>query len=135
MIGYVLWIDVAVGKAIIWCEDQGDLAYYSRHRDASQTAVCKGDWVQFDLTEKGNMRLAANAVILDEVGYPDLSEMLVEAAPLPKAASTAVTADHPARATGAGRSFEASGGVEVVTEGNVIPFPAFSKWHTAARYG
>ena len=27
MLGVVLWSDVSDRKAVIWCEDQGDLAY------------------------------------------------------------------------------------------------------------
>ncbi len=27
MMGVVLWSDQQVGKAVIWCEDQGKLAY------------------------------------------------------------------------------------------------------------
>ncbi|MEO0379398.1 MAG: hypothetical protein AAF252_03960 [Pseudomonadota bacterium] len=62
MIGIILWSDAAEGKAVIWCEDQGDLAYYS---ESSPTAMYDsffdvGDVVEFDFTTQRNTRLASN---------------------------------------------------------------------------
>lgn len=53
---------MAEGKAVIWCEDQGDLAYFS---ETNQTATFDsffevGDVVEFDYTTRRNMRLALN---------------------------------------------------------------------------
>ncbi len=58
MIGVILWSDPAAEKAVIWCEDHGDLAFLSR-------AECKvlpdaffdvGDMVEFDVFAERNVR-------------------------------------------------------------------------------
>lgn len=83
MIGIVLWRDVTAGKAIIWCEDQGDLAFYS-HPDTIDTfVVCVGDWVRFDLRLSEDVRLAANIRVLQEPGCPGLVEDLVSEMHIP----------------------------------------------------
>lgn len=83
MIGIVLWRDVTAGKAIIWCEDQGDLAFYS-HPDTIDTfVICVGDWVCFDLGLSDDVRLAANIRVLQEPGCPGLVEDLVGEMPGP----------------------------------------------------
>lgn len=77
MIGIVLWRDVAAGKAIIWCEDQGDLAFYT-HPDTIDTFVlCVGDWVIFDLKLSDDIRLAVDIRVLQEPGCPELVADLV----------------------------------------------------------
>ncbi len=71
MIGVILWRDVHDGKAVIWCEDQGDLAYLDRidgllDRDSFLDV---GDVVRFDLMIKQNLRLARNVTrLLDNWG-------------------------------------------------------------------
>ncbi|MDE4175823.1 hypothetical protein PXK01_16795 [Phaeobacter sp. PT47_59] len=115
MIGYVLWSDVSGDKAIIWCEDQGDLVYFHGKPEASQGAVCKGDWIQFDLTQKGNMRLAANARVLDGEGVPDLAEELIKAV-----------------SSGA-RQVDGTGGAAMGS--NVILFPLPANRSKTIRYG
>lgn len=130
MIGIVLWRDVTAGKAIIWCEDQGDLAFYS-HPDTIDTfVICVGDWVQFDLGLSGDVRLAANIRVLQELGYPGLVEDLVSDMPVPVvslmpsatagsgASKENVLGDVPERLSGAA----AISGEEVPA--NVILFPA-----------
>ena len=114
MIGIVLWSDVRAGKAIIRCEDQGDLAYYCGANDTLRTTVAKGDWVQFDLAEEGNLRLAGNARVLDGKAYPELSEMLFDAGSSAERAKPAM------------RSASA---------GNVIPFPHRSSRRRTVCYG
>lgn len=115
MIGIVLWSDVNAGKAIIWCEDQGDLAYYCKANDRIQTTVSKGDWVQFDLAEEGSLRLAGNARVLEGKAYPELSEMLIDAGSVAKGSEDA--------------AIRSAGG------GNVIPFPHQSSRRRTVRYG
>lgn len=79
MIGIVLWSEATAGKAVIWCEDQGDLAFYS-HDDASDVFnVHTGDWVAFDLELKADLRLAHNIQVLQEPGCPHLAQDLVTA--------------------------------------------------------
>lgn len=62
MIGVILWSDTADQKAVIWCEDQGDLAFLS----ASDSVILPdpffevGDVVEFDVRTQRNLRLASN---------------------------------------------------------------------------
>ena len=62
MIGIILWSDTADRKAVIWCEDQGDLAYFSDpdHLNAHDTFFDVGDVVEFEAKTVRNMRLALN---------------------------------------------------------------------------
>ncbi|MCA0920965.1 hypothetical protein [Pseudooceanicola nanhaiensis] len=66
---------------MIWCEDHGDLAYFS----AADGELCDGigldagDLVQFDLTEDRVMRRARNPRIVAEEQYPTLATRLQEA--------------------------------------------------------
>ncbi len=116
MIGYVLWSDTTVGKAIIWCEDQGDLAYYTGQSDLSEAVVRKGDWIRFDLTVVGNTRLAANACVLEKHCDPRLAERLVAKA---LESSRAASRDE----------------YVAPRRGNVIPFPAQPRKRKAALCG
>lgn len=76
MLGVVLWSDASDRKAVIWCEDQGDLAYVNGHvsvlnRDDFFDA---GDLVQFDMEMCKSMRLANNPRLVAEkagVNLPD----------------------------------------------------------------
>ncbi|MEX0304333.1 MAG: hypothetical protein AB3N24_18080 [Leisingera sp.] len=80
MIGVVLWSDEPLNKAVIWCDDQGDLAFYSNKAEANTQVLNPGDWVEFDLTLSGNFRIAENLSVLLEQGSPDLAEKLSAAA-------------------------------------------------------
>lgn len=66
MIGVILWRDVVDTKAVIWCEDQGDLAYCGGDnvpaRDLDGLKV--GDVVQFDVMISGQTRRAVNVLRL-----------------------------------------------------------------------
>ncbi|MBN9888057.1 hypothetical protein [Salipiger abyssi] len=78
MYGVVLWADPGDQKAVIWCEDHGDLAFYhdtvtSAHEGVSLDA---GDLIQFDLTQDENLRLARNPRRLVQRQYPDLAQTL-----------------------------------------------------------
>ena len=78
MYGVVLWADASDTKAVIWCEDHGNLAYYSA---AEQSIHCglpldAGDLIQFDLREDRDVRQASN---LERVGTgyaPGLADRL-----------------------------------------------------------
>lgn len=76
MIGIILWSDAAAGKAVIWCEDQGDLAFYSHVGTFESYTICIGDWVLFDLKLENDLRLAFNIEVLAEPGCPSLAEGL-----------------------------------------------------------
>jgi len=82
MLGVVLWSDAADRKAVIWCEDQGDLAYVNGHvsvlnRDDFFDA---GDLVQFDMQMCKSMRLANNPRLVAEQAGSALPVALKEGA-------------------------------------------------------
>lgn len=86
MIGVVLWTDSRQTEAVIWCEDQGDLALY-RNTDAmpcTAVPVDVGDLVSFDLETVRSVRIARNPEILEEGYYPDLPKTLNTVASPPK---------------------------------------------------
>ncbi len=62
MIGVILWSDAADQKAVIWCEDQGDLAFLSDCENVvlPDTFFEVGDVVEFDVQTRRNMRLVKN---------------------------------------------------------------------------
>lgn len=62
MIGVILWRDVVETKAVIWCEDQGDLAYFSGTESTAGDleSLKVGDVVQFDVAITGQTRRAVN---------------------------------------------------------------------------
>lgn len=77
MIGMVLWSDAAAGKAVIWCEDQGDLAFYTHRGACEDCELGVGDWVSFELTLVSDLRLARDVQVLKEPGCPELAADLV----------------------------------------------------------
>ena len=83
MIGIVLWRDTAVGKAVIWCEDQGDLAFYTHPGTFDTFEICVGDWVLFDLRLNGGLRLALDVQVLLEPACPGLIDDLVGTGGMP----------------------------------------------------
>ena len=68
MLGVVLWSDAAERKAVIWCEDHGELAFFN----ASDTVLNSddffdaGDLIQFEMKVKNSARRACNARLLVE---------------------------------------------------------------------
>ncbi len=85
MYGVVLWSDTEDKKAVIWCEDHGDLAFYSGDEDQNleYLGFDAGDLVQFDLTQARHMRLAQNPRLVAEDQYPNLADSLKSADALP----------------------------------------------------
>ncbi|SLN36186.1 hypothetical protein TRL7639_01739 [Falsiruegeria litorea R37] len=79
MFGVVLWSDPTDRKAVIWCEDQGDLAFY-RHTDVTQNLTLEaGDWVQFDLEMQRQQRFACNPRLIQGGACRSLPDMLMAA--------------------------------------------------------
>ncbi len=66
MIGIVLWSDPRAPKAVFWCEDHGDLAYYAPDPESAPEAgaLVAGDMVQFDVAPRQAYREASNARLL-----------------------------------------------------------------------
>jgi len=81
MLGVVIWTDAAESKAIIWCEDHGDLAFIGQypHAETMTESLDQGDLIQFDLTEHRNLRFAKNARKVAEHYCADLSAVIATA--------------------------------------------------------
>lgn len=95
MIGVVLWGDADAAKAVIWCEDQGDLAFYSGSADQDAFDICVGDWVSVEIELHGNLRVAVDLCVLPEAPSPTLVEDLVATGSLPSLSSVAELAAEP----------------------------------------
>ena len=94
MNGVVLWSDVSQHKAVIWCEDQGELAFYAQKTSLEVVDLHEGDLICFDLTLQQNKRMAENPQVLKESAYIELAQSLKVAQPtsVPKAARNQGTA-------------------------------------------
>lgn len=78
MFGVVLWSDTNAQKAVIWCEDQGELAFYTPCEQTvhDAPALDAGDLIQFDVIVQKNMRKATNPQVLEQSHSPDLPSNL-----------------------------------------------------------
>jgi len=72
MFGVVLWSDATENKAVIWCEDQGDLAFYRQTGEGGEIALDPGDLVKFEMTMDRHLRFAHNPELVSEAYHPDL---------------------------------------------------------------
>lgn len=79
MFGVVLWSDEQEQKAVIWCEDHGDLAFYRNNGGTAPLELDAGDWVQFDMTMERHQRFAHNPRLVSEGVYPDIADALCAA--------------------------------------------------------
>lgn len=86
MLGVVLWSDTNAHKAVIWCEDQGELAFYTPSERSVHSAplLDAGDLVQFDVTVQKNMRKASNPQLLQHSHSPNLPTDLRASHPEPE---------------------------------------------------
>ncbi len=95
MYGVVLWSDQTDGKAVIWCEDHGDLAYFNGALDGARMPdMDAGDLVQFDLWQDARVRRATNPRLVANQHYAGLADGLVQNAshmPQRKSAPRALT--------------------------------------------
>ncbi|MBR9842791.1 MAG: hypothetical protein GYB25_06490 [Rhodobacteraceae bacterium] len=82
MLGVVLWSDTTDNKAVIWCEDHGELAYFNGEGGTAFEGVAldAGDLVQFEMEQASELRLARNMRRLEQGAYVGLPESLAEAA-------------------------------------------------------
>jgi len=78
MYGVVLWSDQVERKAVIWCEDHGDLAYYNaaEHSVFDGASLDAGDLVHFQLDEGSVMRRAQNPELVSEGHAPAIADRL-----------------------------------------------------------
>lgn len=73
MYGVVLWKDVEGSRAVIWCEDHGDLAFLATDEGVHGGATLDaGDLIHFEVTWDGNTRLANNPKLVVSEAYPTL---------------------------------------------------------------
>jgi len=80
MFGVVLWSDDKDGKAVIWCEDHRNLAFYKQESacEAEET-FAPGDLVEFDLREENNLRLAVDPSLVAPHEFPAIAHDLKSA--------------------------------------------------------
>ncbi|WP_057789568.1 hypothetical protein [Roseovarius atlanticus] len=82
MYGAVLWADRCTNRALIWCEDHGDLAFFegepANMSDASTFE--EGDFVAFKIRDGRGMRLAFEVKVVTSDEYPRLARDLRGAA-------------------------------------------------------
>ena len=83
MYGVVLWADDSDSKAVIWCEDHGNLAYYTAQEQGMHVGISldAGDLIQFDLREDRDVRRARNPKRVDAGYAPSLAQSLGATAP------------------------------------------------------
>ncbi|MBU2958171.1 hypothetical protein Q4511_05120 [Paracoccus sp. 1_MG-2023] len=81
MIGVVVWSCASLEKAIIWCEDQDNLAYLKGTTGLAQPIQWPeaGDLVELETEAVGNLRQAFGVTMLSEKSCPELPRMLSEA--------------------------------------------------------
>lgn len=111
MLGVVLWSDTDDNKAVIWCEDHGNLAFFSggNHPSIDVFDFDTGDLIQFELSEKQHMRFAHNPKRVTQNQYPGLAEDL-----------QCMTLQQADAASGPVQCGAVAAGF---TSGEVIPFP------------
>ncbi|MCB1341486.1 MAG: hypothetical protein KDK24_10580 [Pseudooceanicola sp.] len=84
MYGVVLWSDKLDRKAVIWCEDHGDLALCRQDDTQLGVSLDAGDWIEFDLETARHQRVACNPRLVAEGVYTTLPETLSSAANAPR---------------------------------------------------
>lgn len=74
MCGLVLWDNSDDQKAVVWCEDQGDLAFYVEPKDTAMSGVAldAGDLIEFELREDRQFRRVTNPTLLVQDHAPEL---------------------------------------------------------------
>lgn len=80
MLGVVVWSNETKGKAVIWCEDQGALAYL----EGVENLISGGDWpaagdlIELESVLDGGLRLARNVRLLSQGAGVALPQVLRE---------------------------------------------------------
>ena len=66
VLGVVIWSKESRKKAVIWCEDQGALAYLAGKENLISREIWPetGDLVELDCTAEGGLRMARNVRLL-----------------------------------------------------------------------
>ncbi|MDO5643655.1 MAG: hypothetical protein Q4G26_14880 [Paracoccus sp. (in: a-proteobacteria)] len=79
MIGVVIWSSEESQKAVIWCEDQGPLAYLRGHDCLSDGAdwPVPGDLLRIECEIIGNLRHARSVSVIAPKVCPQLPDALL----------------------------------------------------------
>jgi len=91
MFGVILWSDPDREKAVIWCEDHGQLAFYNDHSASILLyAYDVGDLVEFNVEELDELRYPSDLRLVSQHEYPTLAAALKrkDAKPSPDPART-----------------------------------------------
>ena len=66
MYGVIIWSSHQQDKAVIWCEDQGDLAFFDQAESCCQLPkrLSAGDLIRFDISRMSDHRTAENLQIV-----------------------------------------------------------------------
>ena len=76
MLGVVIWSDESSKKAVIWCEDHGDLAFY-KEQDADEVIMLgAGDLVEFEVTMERQFRYVKNPQLVSDSYSSGLADAL-----------------------------------------------------------
>ncbi len=78
MHGVIIWYCEKTGRAVVWCDDSGDLAYAGGFADwrAPTQVVAIGDYVAFEMRLSGGSRSCMNLRLLEKGLAPDLADAL-----------------------------------------------------------
>jgi len=78
MYGVVLWSDKKDRKAVIWCEDHGDLAFYLGQDESvfGGPSLDAGDFVTFQIADDRQVRVATDPRLVADQQYLGLAESL-----------------------------------------------------------
>lgn len=82
MLGVVLWAGKTQRKAVFWCEDQGDLAYFDATSEAGadHQPFHAGDLVAFDVSVVDDIRRARNPRLVEQKACDGLDDSLKKSA-------------------------------------------------------
>lgn len=83
MFGVILWSDRESGKAVIWCEDHGDLAFFRETEPGTEVLLAAGDLVEFDETFDRQFRFAKNLKVVSDSFSSGLADALAYSAEKP----------------------------------------------------
>ncbi|WP_312525916.1 hypothetical protein [Paracoccus sp. (in: a-proteobacteria)] len=78
MIGVIVWSSAAKQKAVVWCEDQGALAYLQGRDNVIGKAGWPeaGDMIALETEVRGELRHAFNVRVIEERKCSDLPSLL-----------------------------------------------------------
>lgn len=78
MIGVILWSDTLERKAVVWCEDQGDLAFLGSGcaKFDHLGELTAGDLLEFDVEIEGDLRRVNNPTLLKGYETHDVAASL-----------------------------------------------------------